>query len=282
MLRHILCSLALVALLPEAQALDFYHSDATLVARGRINTGDAGRFEAELTDDVHSLQIRSEGGEVMEGLAIAELVAAHGLRVTVDGYCVSACAQYIFPAGMQHEVLPGGALIWTGAGPAMVDAWLEQVERVRQHGAPYQRLYSRLYTRVAEAEQFRQRIGAFNLLHNMSQQGIRNLDAVLAVKPDNILIVPDEGDRSFSMDYVHPPRCQVWLPDASGLAEIGVSVPGYVPPDVEAVAARMGVAESEIYQGSLFNTRRIKTQCDASIKASTRDAGASTVKEGRT
>ena len=153
---------------------------------------------------------------------------------------------------------------------------------MRQHGAPYQRLYSRLYTRVAEAEQFRQRIGAFNLLHNMSQQGIRNLDAVLAVKPDNILIVPDEGDRSFSMDYVHPPRCQVWLPDASGLAEIGVSVPGYVPPDVEAVAARMGVAESEIYQGSLFNTRRIKTQCDASIKASTRDAGASTVKEGRT
>jgi hypothetical protein len=277
MLRRILCSLALVALLPEAQALDFYHSDDTLVARGRINFGDAARFEAELTDDVHRLLIRSEGGVVVEGLAIAELVAGHHLRVTVDGYCASACAQYIFPAAAQREVIAGGVLLWHGAGPAMVDAWLEQAHRLQALGAPYQRLCAKLQSSVAVAEKFRQGEEAFNVRHGISAQGVRNMDRLTAVEADAVSIDVDEAEGKFGLHYEHLPRCQMWLPDAAGLAEIGVQAAGYAPPNAQKLAALMHLPESAIYTGSLFDARSIEAQCGVNIEGAAPVAGSSSV-----
>lgn len=266
MIRRLFFCVPLVVLALQASALDFYHSDDTLVARGRINAGDAQRFEAELTTDVHRLLIRSEGGVVVEGLAIAELVERHGLRVTVDGYCASACAQYIFPAAPQREVIAGGVLLWHGAGPAQVNAWLEQAYRVQALGAPYQRLYARLQGSVAEAEKFRQRIGAFNVRHGISAQAVRNMDRITAVDADALEIDVEEAEGRFGMVQKRPPRCQMWLPDAAGLAEIGVPAVGYVPPDAQKLAARMHLPESAIYAGSLFDAERIKAQCGVRIE----------------
>ena len=277
MIRRLLFCMPLAVLALQAWALDFYHSDDTLVARGRINAGDAQRFEAELTADVHRLLIRSEGGVALEGLAIAELVERHGLRVTVDGYCASACAQYIFPAASEREVIAGGVLLWHGAGPAQLNAWLEQAHRVQALGAPYQRLYAKLQGRVAEAEKFRQRIEAFNVRHGISAQGVRNMDRITAVDADAVEIDVDEADGRFGMVQTHPPRCQMWLPDGAGLAEIGVPAAGYVPPDAQKLAARMHLPGDAIYTGSLFDAPRIEAQCGVKIEPAAPAAGVSVV-----
>lgn len=57
-----------------------------------------------LKDKPTILSIRSRGGDVSPGLVLGEWVHAHKLNVKVMEFCLSSCANYIFPAGVRKLV----------------------------------------------------------------------------------------------------------------------------------------------------------------------------------
>jgi len=62
-----------------------------------------------------TLRIRSTGGDVDVGMDLAEWVLDHRLDVVVNDYCLSSCANYVFPAGRRKIIAPGGVVAWHGS-----------------------------------------------------------------------------------------------------------------------------------------------------------------------
>lgn len=60
------------------------------------------------------LVIRSNGGYVEAGQAIGHLIHSAKLVVSVDEYCVSSCANYIFTAGSSRIIPNGAYVVWHG------------------------------------------------------------------------------------------------------------------------------------------------------------------------
>lgn len=83
---------------------------------GEIEEGDGPKLIAALGPETHTLLVNSVGGEVSVALDMAEALERRRVRVVVDGFCVSSCANYLFAAGAQRIVWPGGVLLWHG-GP---------------------------------------------------------------------------------------------------------------------------------------------------------------------
>jgi hypothetical protein len=86
-----------------------------IVFQGRIDEPSAREFLRLAGDpSVHVLVIRSAGGFVGAALDMAEAVHARGLDVEVDQFCLSSCANYVFPAG-RRKWLSGPAVVgWHG------------------------------------------------------------------------------------------------------------------------------------------------------------------------
>lgn len=63
-----------------------------------------------LKDKPAVLAIRSRGGTTSHGLALGQWVHDHKLDVKVMEYCMSSCANYVFPAGI-HKLVSNFAVI---------------------------------------------------------------------------------------------------------------------------------------------------------------------------
>ncbi|GAB2901448.1 hypothetical protein GCM10027046_33080 [Uliginosibacterium flavum] len=114
-----------------------------IVFDGAITKESVAKFKEELaaSPKAKKLMIRSRGGDAEAGIDIGDLVFQRHLDVEVKDHCMSACANYIFPAG-RAKVIPKDALVaWHGRGfahavhviqtrevPAPVDKPLEHFE----------------------------------------------------------------------------------------------------------------------------------------------------------
>jgi ATP-dependent protease ClpP protease subunit len=72
-------------------------------------------FYDSLKDKPTTLSIRSPGGPTTQGLALGKWVQDHKLDVKVLEYCMSSCANYVFPAGA-HKVVSNFAVIGLHGG----------------------------------------------------------------------------------------------------------------------------------------------------------------------
>jgi hypothetical protein len=68
-----------------------------------------------LKDKPTTLSIRSQGGPTDHGLALGQWVHDHKLDLKVLEYCLSSCANYVFPAGA-HKVVSNFAVIGLHGG----------------------------------------------------------------------------------------------------------------------------------------------------------------------
>ena len=66
---------------------------------------------------IRLIMIKSGGGEGEAGIRFGELVHLWKLAVTIDGYCMSACANYVAIAA-RELVAPDGALLAFHGGPS--------------------------------------------------------------------------------------------------------------------------------------------------------------------
>lgn len=78
-------------------------------------SAEANAQAAALHDPaVKRLVIRSRGGDIDLGMELGRWVFDQGLDVEVDGYCLSSCANYVFPAGHNKILAPDSQLGWHG------------------------------------------------------------------------------------------------------------------------------------------------------------------------
>lgn len=88
--------------------------------RGKITAAGADALARALARDSFSeVKITSAGGDAPAALRIGKIIRDKHLRVTVERYCVSACAQYVFVAGTKKRLDPGAVVIFHDSPGAM-------------------------------------------------------------------------------------------------------------------------------------------------------------------
>lgn len=89
-----------------------YSGDGKLILVGPINEATPGlvREALDANKDIKVVLVDSPGGNLESAMGIAALIRKRRLDIVVDGMCFSACANYIFPAGVTKTVLPGSVV----------------------------------------------------------------------------------------------------------------------------------------------------------------------------
>lgn len=95
--------------------------DFALVFEGTLTEGDCDRVKGKLEQTkVDRLIVNSQGGLVSEGLCIAELLSAKGIKkVVVKGVCWSSCANYLF-LGAEEKMIDRGTVGFHGNSIALM------------------------------------------------------------------------------------------------------------------------------------------------------------------
>ena len=94
-------------------------------------------FKAVHGEGVERLVITSTGGDVEAGIALGRWVFKHRLNVVVPEYCLSSCANYVFPAGRHKSIGPGAIVAWHGNYNHLKETGLWQDDiagRMQRHG----------------------------------------------------------------------------------------------------------------------------------------------------
>lgn len=127
-MRTLIFSAALLALSSPAMAAgddttQVYFSNGQLEYVGSINQ-KANQQLFALYDSLAAkpavLSIRSPGGEVNAGMDLGSWVRAHKLNVRVMEFCLSSCANYVFPAGIE-KIVSNFAMIGYHGGPGKLE-----------------------------------------------------------------------------------------------------------------------------------------------------------------
>lgn len=96
----------------------------SFIYRGSIHRESNERL-FELAESVDlaptTLVITSKGGETIAGIELGRWVFRNRLDVTITEYCLSSCANYVFPAGIRKTLEPSAALAWHGG--SMQEEW---------------------------------------------------------------------------------------------------------------------------------------------------------------
>ncbi|MGK5026107.1 hypothetical protein [Janthinobacterium sp. RB2R34] len=127
-MRNLIFSAAMLALSLPAMAdgedtTQVYYSNGQLEYVGPINQAANQQLVTlydSLADKPDVLSIRSPGGEVNAGMDLGRWVRAHKLNVRVMEFCISSCANYVFPAGIE-KIVSNFAMIGYHGGPGEVD-----------------------------------------------------------------------------------------------------------------------------------------------------------------
>lgn len=81
---------------------------------GCISRATAQRFSSAVSAQTRTLFVRSEGGDIEAGLAIANVIRRNNLSVVVRGYCHSTCANYIIAAARHAAAESGSSILFHG------------------------------------------------------------------------------------------------------------------------------------------------------------------------
>ena len=93
--------------------------------------------------EIREVVVSSEGGSALAGMAIGLLIQREGLNVRVEGYCVSSCANYIFPAGREKIISRDALIVFHGG--FQQEGLLEEALEIRKGN------YSRAESAKAQA-----------------------------------------------------------------------------------------------------------------------------------
>jgi ATP-dependent protease ClpP protease subunit len=79
---------------------------------GELTPATAFAFASVVQQDesIHTIYIDSAGGNIASALDMAALIHKRKLRLVVDGKCLSACANYLFVAAEEKDVLTGSVV----------------------------------------------------------------------------------------------------------------------------------------------------------------------------
>ncbi|GGC93883.1 hypothetical protein [Undibacterium terreum] len=128
LLLSALCQLALAETPPyQIRRID----SSTVAYHGVIGKGSTRHLLPFLDAGTDTLVVTSAGGSADEGMRLAEELRKRHIRLVVDKYCMSSCANYLFLAARQKSVNPGSLIGFHGAPLGSLS---EEKERQFQQG----------------------------------------------------------------------------------------------------------------------------------------------------
>ena len=134
-----------------ATANEVYPAE-TVYYLGPISTERNRRFFVfNRNRPVERLVITSNGGEVEAGIALGEWVFEHQLDVEIEKYCLSSCANYVFPAGRNKFIRAGAVVAWHGNYHhlAATGLWTDDINsRMERTGEGLETAKRRIYEQV--------------------------------------------------------------------------------------------------------------------------------------
>lgn len=71
-------------------------------------------FETVKGKAIKRLIITSSGGDVEAGITLGLWIFDHRINIEVPEYCLSSCANYVFPAGYRKSISKGAIVAWHG------------------------------------------------------------------------------------------------------------------------------------------------------------------------
>ena len=110
------------------------------------------RIYQQSTPKPEWLSIKSRGGEIDDGIALGNWIADHKLHLQVLEYCLSSCANYVFPAANKKQISHFAIIGFHGGAASDYSAQIAQLSAT----SPQQRLEWE-----AQMDQKRQRERAF-------------------------------------------------------------------------------------------------------------------------
>ncbi|MDP3651211.1 MAG: hypothetical protein Q8R67_05945 [Rhodoferax sp.] len=178
--------------------------------------GTRAVLELIQTGRYQTLRIESRGGEVIAAMEFGSAVFEHQMDVIVSNFCVSSCANYIFPAGRTKEIEEGAFVLWHG--DARQRNFMEELHKLeyRENAEAVEQLtdqerrklaHFRLDVKIQDA--FYSKIGIVGSIARIGQE---------IPKPVQLWALPVVSMVAFGLkdidappDYGTPPYCQAWV-----------------------------------------------------------------------
>ena len=94
-----------------------YSAESEQIAQytGPISAQNNNQFFQRVRNrTIKRLLITSSGGDVQAGIELGRWVYAQQIDVVVEDYCLSSCANYVFPAARYKTIKPGAVVAWHG------------------------------------------------------------------------------------------------------------------------------------------------------------------------
>lgn len=194
-------------------------SAQTLEFKGVIDAKSADEAIEKIKHGASKIVITSQGGETEASLRLAEKIQQLRIPVTVRGYCLSACASYIFVASPQRFVEQGAIVAFHNTSssyervarhlnaPEVIAAVSPRAERERS-------LYTRANVSLDLLVEPEARIGPICM-------------AFAAPKPGGV-----------RQGYMHS-RANFWIPDIAQARRLGLDVQGSWPASREDLYGRL-------------------------------------------
>ena len=173
------------------------YKSESLHITGEINEAALEKVQSADLDALKTLIIRSSGGNEIIGAKIGEIIRNNNISVVVDGYCMSACAQYILPAASHAHTTPGSFVAFHVSISAIPDITNRPLGPMGAESIEHIRGY---YSRYGFSERIL-------------------TDSLVATAP-HCLILNTSGAQSMMSNYAF------WIPPTSYLRDVGIKFSG--------------------------------------------------------
>jgi hypothetical protein len=211
--------LFLVLFMPSVHAAD---TGYVAYYSGPINVQRNNEFFARVKDrKISRLRITSSGGEVEAGVALGRWIFENRVDVHVEDYCLSSCANYVFPAARYKTVKQGAIVAWhgnyhhllqTGLWHDDVPVRMQRTNESREQATNH--VFKQVKKLVAIEQDFFQYIGVDEYLCWIGKQDPYNAPNYYFMSAtdmarfgiDNVTLPPGYQDTDlsrFSMDIVY-------------------------------------------------------------------------------
>ncbi|WP_194867107.1 hypothetical protein [Pseudoalteromonas sp. PPB1] len=150
-------------------------SKNSIIYQGTLNEPDNKKIEELISKNkkIDTLVITSGGGPINLGIELAELIQKNSLRVKIDKFCFSSCANYILLSGRPTEISKGAVIGWHGDASSArwrnsdIDAMVAnlQSEQRKQKWAELRAHYDAVIEQLSTREKaFYQKVGVDHTL----------------------------------------------------------------------------------------------------------------------
>ncbi|CAH0253550.1 hypothetical protein SRABI118_03029 [Massilia sp. Bi118] len=237
-MKFLLTMLLFLGLVPGAQAGWERVSADTIRFSGDINPGSYKEFLEVSKGGYKNVVLQSFGGTPLTALKIAEDISKNNVKVEIDGYCFSACANYLALAG-KTLVLPCDALLgWHGSPTLESDEEIARKNEMLDYPFELTRAYQKW-------------VGEFRARENRFYRSVKVDPALLQ---DSVAVPSGENIKpkvSFTLDeesgeFSVTRSATLWIPLPDTLETYGVSTSGfcrrYTREDIKTILKQRGMS----------------------------------------